>query len=156
MCAIYTCLKLVFWLNPHYPFKHLSSILFSKQIIERYNVVVSLHRKVRQVFLSAIYVIADLSPSFDDDSSNCLSGKEFLMDARLLRSSFDLIAPDKDQFAEAFYQRLFTKYPQTRPFFANTDMSKQARTLAATLALVVAGVERGDNLVPTLQALGAR
>jgi methyl-accepting chemotaxis protein len=78
------------------------------------------------------------------------------MDARLLRSSFELIAPDKNQFAEAFYQRLFEKYPQTRPFFANTDMSVQARSLATTLAVVVVGVEKGENLTPTLQTLGAR
>jgi len=78
------------------------------------------------------------------------------MDALLLRSSFDLIAPDKDQFAEAFYQRLFEKYPETRAFFANTDISKQARSLAATLAVVVAGVEKGEDLTPTLQKLGAR
>lgn len=78
------------------------------------------------------------------------------MDARLLRSSFDLIAPEKDKFAEAFYLRLFEKYPQTRPFFANADMSMQARSLAATLALVVASVEKGDDLTPALQALGAR
>ena len=78
------------------------------------------------------------------------------MDAGLLRSSFDLIAPNKDQFAEAFYQRLFAKYPQTRPLFAHTDMSQQARTLASTLALVVANVERGNDLIPTLQALGTR
>jgi methyl-accepting chemotaxis protein len=147
----------VFWSNRHYPFDPLSSILFSKQIIERHNVVVSLHRKVRQFFLSAICVIADFSPEASMMiAPNCLSGKEFPMDARLLRSSFDLIASDKDQFAEAFYQRLFEKYPQTRSFFANTDMAVQARTLAATLTLVVAGVERGDNLTPTLQSLGAR
>ena len=78
------------------------------------------------------------------------------MDARLLRSSFNLIAPNKDQFAEAFYQRLFEKYPQTRSFFAKTDMAVQARALAATLAVVVAGVEKGDDLTPTLQSLGAR
>lgn len=78
------------------------------------------------------------------------------MDAGLLRSSFDLIAPDKDQFAEAFYQRLFEKYPQTRPLFANTDMVKQTRSLSAILALVVTGVEKGDDLTPTLQSLGAR
>lgn len=78
------------------------------------------------------------------------------MDAGLLRSSFDLIAPDKDQFAEAFYQRLFEKYPGTRQFFVNTDMPKQARTLATTLAIVVAGVEKGEDLTPTLQTLGAR
>src|SRR6516165_7389663 len=117
MCAIYTYLKLVFWLNPHYPFELLSSILFSKQIIERHNVVVSLHRKVRQIFLSAIYGIAD----FSSEASMMIAPTVFpernsLMDARLLRSSFDLIAPEKDQFAEAFYQRLFEKYPQTRSF----------------------------------------
>jgi len=157
MCTIYTYLKLVFWLNPHYPFELVSSILFSKQIIERYNVVVSLHRKLRQIFLSAIYVIAD----FPSEASMMIAPivileRNSLMDARLLRSSFDLIAPEKDQFAEAFYQRLFEKYPQTRPFFANTDMSMQARALAATLALVVTGVEKGDDLTPTLQTLGAR
>jgi methyl-accepting chemotaxis protein len=78
------------------------------------------------------------------------------MDAGLLRSSFDLISPDKNEFAKAFYQRLFEKYPQTRPFFANVDMSVQARSLAATLAIVVAGAEKGENLTPTLQTLGDR
>ena len=78
------------------------------------------------------------------------------MDASLLRASFDLIESRKDEFAEAFYNRLFEKYPETRQFFAQTDMPKQARTLAATLAVVVAGVEKGENLVPTLQSLGAR
>lgn len=78
------------------------------------------------------------------------------MNAALLRESFDLIAPNKDEFAEAFYRRLFEKYPSTRQFFANTDMSKQARALAATLAVVVAGVEQGEDLVPTLQKLGGR
>ncbi len=78
------------------------------------------------------------------------------MDAGLLRSSFDLIAPDKDQFAQSFYQLLFEKYPGTRQFFANTNMSKQAHLLASTLALVVAGVEKGEDLTPTLQTLGAR
>jgi len=78
------------------------------------------------------------------------------MNALLLRESFDLIGPNKDAFAEAFYNRLFEKYPATRQFFANTDMVKQARTLAATLAVVVAGVEKGEDLVPTLQSLGGR
>lgn len=78
------------------------------------------------------------------------------MNAALLRESFDLIGPNKDAFAEAFYNRLFEKYPATRQYFASTDMAKQARTLAATLAVVVAGVEKGENLVPTLQSLGGR
>jgi hemoglobin-like flavoprotein len=78
------------------------------------------------------------------------------MNAALLKESFSLIEPEKDTFAASFYQRLFEKYPATRAFFAETDMKKQARTLAATLAVVVAGVEKGEDLVPTLQKLGAR
>lgn len=78
------------------------------------------------------------------------------MNASLLRASFDLIAPRKDEFAEMFYQRLFAKYPSTRAFFAKTDMSRQARSLAGALALVVAGVEKEENLTPALQSLGKR
>lgn len=78
------------------------------------------------------------------------------MNAALLKESFDLIAPAKDEFAEAFYHRLFEKYPATREFFKNTEFPKQSRALAATLAVVVAGVAKGDDLVPTLQTLGNR
>lgn len=78
------------------------------------------------------------------------------MNASLLRTSFDLIAPRKDEFAEVFYQRLFEKYPATREFFSKTDMSKQARSLAGALALVVAGVEKGENITPVLKSLGDR
>jgi hemoglobin-like flavoprotein len=78
------------------------------------------------------------------------------MNASLLRISFDLIAPHKDKFAEAFYQHLFEKYPETRQFFAGTDMPKQARALAGALALVVAGIEKGDDVTPILKQLGER
>lgn len=78
------------------------------------------------------------------------------MNVSLLRTSFDLIAPRKDEFAEAFYRRLFEKYPETRQFFATTDMTTQARALAATLAVVVAGVEKGEDLTPALKSLGGR
>ncbi len=78
------------------------------------------------------------------------------MNAALLKESFDLIAPTKDEFAEAFYMRLFEKYPATRAFFKDTNIPEQARALAGTLAVVVAGVVKGDDLVPTLKTLGAR
>ncbi|HTI15073.1 MAG TPA: globin family protein [Dictyobacter sp.] len=74
----------------------------------------------------------------------------------MLRASFDLVESDKDEFAATFYRRLFEKYPETQQFFAKTDMQQQARALASTLTVVVAGVEKGDNLVPALQSLGSR
>jgi hemoglobin-like flavoprotein len=82
--------------------------------------------------------------------------KVLVMNAALLKESFDMIAPHKDAFAHSFYQRLFTDYPQTQTLFAQTDMRRQEGSLAATLATVIAGVQRGDNLVPTLQQLGQK
>jgi methyl-accepting chemotaxis protein len=82
--------------------------------------------------------------------------KGFIMDAALLRTSFDLIAPEKYEFVEAFYQILFEKYPEVRPLFATTDMPRQVRILADILGAVVEGVEAGNDLTPTLKALGAR
>lgn len=78
------------------------------------------------------------------------------MNASLLRTSFHLIEPNKDAFAEAFYRRLLEKYPEMRQFFAQVDMSHQARKLAATLEVVVAGIEKGENITPALQNLGER
>ena len=77
------------------------------------------------------------------------------MNAELLKESFDLISSRKDEFAHRFYERLFTDYPQTRALFA-ADMRRQERALIAALATVVAGVSKGENLVPTLRELGAR
>jgi hemoglobin-like flavoprotein len=78
------------------------------------------------------------------------------MNVALLTDSFDMIAPHKDAFALSCYQQLFTEYPQAQPLFAQTNMRRQEGALMATLATVIAGVQRGDNLIPTLQRLGRR
>lgn len=78
------------------------------------------------------------------------------MNVALLKDSFDMIAPHKDAFALSCYQQLFTDYPQAQPLFAQTNMRRQEGALMAALATVIAGVQRGDNLIPTLQRLGQR
>jgi hemoglobin-like flavoprotein len=78
------------------------------------------------------------------------------MNMALLKDSFDMIAPHKDAFALSCYQQLFTDYPQAQPLFAQTNMRRQEGALMATLATVIAGAQRGDNLIPTLQRLGQR
>jgi len=82
--------------------------------------------------------------------------KFLVMDALLLKQSFEIIKPQQEAFADSFYQRLFTSYPQAQKLFAHTDMKRQKNSLMATLATIVAIVERGDNLMPTLQRLGER
>jgi hemoglobin-like flavoprotein len=78
------------------------------------------------------------------------------MDIKLLRESFDLVAPNKEQFAQDFYTRLFNVYPQTQSLFADTDMQQQQAALMGAIAGVIAGIEKGDNVVPALQRLGAK
>ena len=85
-----------------------------------------------------------------------LAAKEHSMDASLLRASFDLVAPNKEKFAAAFYDRLFATFPETQQLFLKTDMKKQQNALVGAIALVVSGVEKGDNIVPTLKDLGQR
>jgi len=82
--------------------------------------------------------------------------KVLVMDALLLKQSFEIIKPQGEAFADSFYQRLFAYYPQTQILFARTDMKRQKSSLMATLATIVASVERGDNLMPTVQKLGER
>lgn len=82
--------------------------------------------------------------------------KTVSMDIVSLKQSFYMIASQKDAFAHSFYQRLFSYYPEVASLFAYTEMKRQESSLMATLAAVVAGVERGDNLVPTVQKLGTK
>lgn len=84
--------------------------------------------------------------------------RELGMDPMLLKESFNMIAPKKEQFAWHFYSKLFQQYPQTRLLFPPTEegMRRQESSLVATLAVVVAGVERGDNLTQIIHTLGAR
>lgn len=78
------------------------------------------------------------------------------MDVQLLKQSFTQIAPRKDPFARAFYQRLFTQFPETVPLFARTDMERQEKSLMATLGAVVNGLADGEDVSPAVRALGER
>src|SRR3989440_11842921 len=82
--------------------------------------------------------------------------KGYVMNVALLQQSFAEVKSQQEAFAEAFYRRLFALYPQTIPLFATTDMKRQQSSLMATLELVVAGVARGDNVVPSIEQLGRR
>ncbi|OLE01608.1 MAG: hypothetical protein AUG82_10880 [Ktedonobacter sp. 13_1_20CM_4_53_11] len=84
--------------------------------------------------------------------------KELEMDPVLLKDSFNLVAPHKEAFAQHFYSQLFARYPQTRQLFPPTEegMRRQESSLIATLAVIVAGVERGENLTQVIRNLGGR
>jgi hemoglobin-like flavoprotein len=75
--------------------------------------------------------------------------------ALLVRASFAKVVALGDRAAALFYERLFTLDPTLRPLFKG-DLAAQRGKLLAALALVVAGLDRLDEILPAVRALGRR
>lgn len=75
---------------------------------------------------------------------------------QLIRSSWAAVEPIGDEAASAFYARLFELDPRLAPLFLHTDMAKQRKVLMQTLTVVVKSLDKLDQLVPAVQALGRR
>jgi hemoglobin-like flavoprotein len=73
----------------------------------------------------------------------------------LVKASFTRIAPMKEQAAELFYCRLFELDPSLRLMF-KSDMTEQKQKLTIALAMVVAGLERLEGMLPAVKELGRR
>lgn len=73
----------------------------------------------------------------------------------LVQQSFARVAPISEQAAALFYGRLFELDPQLRSLFRG-DMKEQGRKLMQMLAVAVNGLDRLEELVPAVQALGRR
>ena len=74
---------------------------------------------------------------------------------RLVQESFRQVAPIAEAAAELFYARLFELDPGLRPLFRG-DMTEQGRKLMQMLGVAVKGLERPEQLLPAVRALGAR
>ena len=78
------------------------------------------------------------------------------VEGELLESSFQAVVLHGEAFVTAFYERLFTRFPQTRAFFAATDMFEQRKKLQQSLALIVQHMQHPEVLGTMLQELGRR
>jgi nitric oxide dioxygenase len=76
-------------------------------------------------------------------------------DIHHVKDSFRKVLPIADQAAALFYARLFELDPGLRGMFRG-DMVEQGRKLMAMIAMAVASLERLDEIVPAVRALGAR
>jgi hemoglobin-like flavoprotein len=74
----------------------------------------------------------------------------------VLESSFQAVAPHGDEFVAAFYDRLFTRFPETRALFPSTDMTKQQKKLLAALVLTIQNLRKPEVLTEHLKDLGQR
>ena len=73
----------------------------------------------------------------------------------LVQESWDKVLPIADQAAQLFYKRLFELDPSLRPMFSS-DMTEQRKKLMQMITVAVRGLTRLHELVPAVEALGAR
>ncbi len=73
----------------------------------------------------------------------------------LVRNSFRQVRPIADQTAALFYARLFELDPSLRPLF-HGDMREQGRKLMDFLGSAVDRLDRLDEFLPSVRALGIR
>ena len=74
----------------------------------------------------------------------------------LIRTSWAAVEPIADTAAGLFYSRMFELDPAIERLFRRTDMAGQRKILMQTLSVVVKSLDKLDQLVPAVQALGRR
>jgi hemoglobin-like flavoprotein len=80
----------------------------------------------------------------------------YASDVALVQSSWDQVLPIADTAAKLFYGRLFEIDPALKPLFSQTDMVEQRKKLMQMITVAVRGLERIDELLPAIEALGRR
>jgi hemoglobin-like flavoprotein len=76
-------------------------------------------------------------------------------DKRLVRNSWAKVIPISDKAAELFYNRLLELDPSLRALFTS-DMTEQGRKLMGMITVAVNGLDRLDEIIPAVRALGKR
>ena len=74
----------------------------------------------------------------------------------LVRQTWQQVVPIADTAARLFYDRLFEIDPQLRVMFDGVDLKSQRRKPIQALAMVVDALDRIEELVPVIEALGRR
>lgn len=72
----------------------------------------------------------------------------------LVKSSWAMVMPIADTAASLFYDRLFAIDTSTRGMFSKTNMPEQRKKLMQALAFVINGLDKTEQLLPTIQSLG--
>ena len=73
----------------------------------------------------------------------------------LVQTSFGKIAPIAEKAAALFYAKLFDLNPRLRGLFRG-DVYEQGKKLMQVIAYAVENLDRLDEIVPQVRALGAR
>ena len=119
--------------------------------------------EVKQAWVDAYGVITEIMLDGADYSTQEVAlpetqpqEEEEGLKVALLESSFEKVKPYASEFADSFYNNLFTANPEAKPLFANTDMAEQKKKLLSSLVLVVENLRKPEVLADALKGLGAR
>jgi len=74
---------------------------------------------------------------------------------KLVQQTWASVVPIADQAAEIFYGKLFEADPSLKPLFKG-DIKEQGKKLMKMIGTAVNGLDRLDEIVPAVQALGKR
>jgi len=74
----------------------------------------------------------------------------------LVQNSLAQIAPTADAAAGLFYCRLFEMDPSLMPLFRGGDMKERGRKLMQVVAFTVGSLDRLEEILPAVHAMGAR
>jgi hemoglobin-like flavoprotein len=77
-------------------------------------------------------------------------------DIRLLEESFRKISSKGDDFVSQVYDKLFDQLPETRRYFAHSDLFGMRSKLLLALTMVIENARRPDILRGLLTELGQR
>ncbi|MGV3721858.1 MAG: globin family protein [Actinomycetota bacterium] len=73
----------------------------------------------------------------------------------LVQSTWEQVVPIADTAANLFYGKLFELDPSLRALF-KPDMTEQKKSLMNTITFAVRSLDRMDEVVPAVKALGRR
>ncbi len=73
----------------------------------------------------------------------------------LVKESWAMVVPIKEQAAELFYGKLFELDPMLKPMFKG-NMQEQGRKLTAMINTAVNSLDKLEAIVPAVQDLGRR
>jgi hemoglobin-like flavoprotein len=76
--------------------------------------------------------------------------------ARLVRHSWEKLAPVVPRVAHTFYRRLFELDPGTKTLFQSVDHDAQVEKLTQALSTIVTTLDNPEVLIPELSRLGRR
>lgn len=79
-----------------------------------------------------------------------------MLNAEVLRSSFELVVTRSPNLTTRFYEIFFTRFPEVRPMFSPSRQAHQEKMLTGALVAVIDHVDDAPWLTSTLVGLGAR